>query len=42
MDIDGEVDVGPIKPHHLQEARRRMLEGGELVPEKPKSMFLRK
>ena len=35
-------DIGPIEPAHLIEARRRLLERGELMTEKPKSMFLRR
>jgi hypothetical protein len=34
--------LGPILPNQLAEARRRLLERGELVNEKPKPMFLRK
>lgn len=42
VDTSQTVDIGPIEPHHLQEARRRLLERGELVSEKPKSMFKRR
>jgi len=36
------VDLGPICPHHLQEARRRLMLKGELIAEKPKPMFKKK
>ena len=36
------VELGPIHPHHLVEARRRLLSRGELVSEKPKPMFKRR
>ena len=35
-------EIGAIHPIHLAEARKRLLESGELVNEKPKPMFLRK
>jgi hypothetical protein len=35
-------EIGPIHPYHLMEARRRLLEKGELVREKPKPMFPRR
>ncbi len=35
------MELGPIEPHQLQEARRRLLQRGELIPEKPKPMFRR-
>jgi len=31
-----------IKPHHLQEARRRLIKQNIHVPESPKTMFLRR
>lgn len=34
--------LGPIKPHHLQEARRRLIQQNIFVHESPKSMFLRR
>ena len=36
------AELGPVCPHHLQEARRRLALKGELVPERPKPMFKRK
>mmetsp|Transcript_44933 Transcript_44933/g.43509 ORF Transcript_44933/g.43509 Transcript_44933/m.43509 type:complete len:173 (-) Transcript_44933:39-557(-) len=37
-----EAIVGPILPHQLMEARRRLLESGELISEQPKPLFIRK
>lgn len=36
------VRLGPIEPHHLQEARRRIMKHeGVFIEDKPKCMFLR-
>jgi hypothetical protein len=40
--IQPDLDIGPIQPAHLAEARRRLLSRGELIPSKPKPMFLRR
>ena len=34
-------EIGLIKPAHLMEARRKLLDRGELMTEQPKPMFLR-
>ncbi|CDW82021.1 taf11-like protein ensp00000332601-like [Stylonychia lemnae] len=41
-DVSHVVELGPIMPHHLTEARRRLIARGELIPEKPKAMFKRR
>jgi hypothetical protein len=35
-------EIGAIHPYHLMEARRRLLQRGELVRDKPKPMFPRR
>ena len=35
-------ELGPILPAHLVEARRRLLEKGELIAPQPQPMFLRR
>jgi len=35
-------EMGPIQPHHMQEARRQLNQTDAAVMDKPKSMFLRK
>ncbi len=35
-------ELGAIYPYQLMEARRRLLEKGELVADKPKPMFPRR
>lgn len=37
-----EGNLGPAAPWHMREARRRMIESGVFIEDKPKSMFLRK
>jgi len=41
--LAGEIHkMGPLLPHHLQEARRQMNQTEAAVGDRPKSMFLRK
>lgn len=40
--LDPVLQLEAIKPHHLQEARRRLLKLNILLPPKPKGLFLRK
>jgi len=39
VDDEGRVELGPISPRHLEEARRRLMDEGRLIAEKPKGMF---
>ena len=36
------IETGPITPENLTEARRRIIQSGEFISEKPKPMFIRK
>ncbi len=42
VDCSGDVQIGPIEPRHLAEARKRLIAKAVLVPEKPKPLFLRR
>lgn len=42
VDLSKGISTGPILPYHLAEARRRLMDSGEFVSDKPKNMFLRK
>lgn len=39
FEMMNDEELGPIEPHHMTEARARLLAKGELTPPKPRAMF---